>query len=177
MQCTGQQIVELTCKYCGITKPLDGFAKQQRHNPDDAGHLDELENLDALSVENYYDAGVDSELASTYHRSTTSNNLTSTGSVGSSADFMEESEDGVYDPEEDSVPPHSVASMSGFDMMSNAPDGVDNGPRNFPRVRPEPKTAKELVQARKEREHKHAKELREVERFADSDDDSEGLPY
>lgn len=35
-KCTGQQVVEMTCKYCEITKGLDQFSKVQRSNPDNA---------------------------------------------------------------------------------------------------------------------------------------------
>lgn len=35
-KCTGQQNVEMTCKFCDVTKGLEDFAKNQRNNPDNA---------------------------------------------------------------------------------------------------------------------------------------------
>lgn len=35
-KCTGQQNVEMTCKFCEVTKGLDQFSKNQRNNPDEA---------------------------------------------------------------------------------------------------------------------------------------------
>ncbi|PUU74389.1 Stc1 domain-domain-containing protein [Tuber borchii] len=38
--CTAQQTTELTCCVCSVTKPLNGFAKSQRKNPDQARCID-----------------------------------------------------------------------------------------------------------------------------------------
>ncbi|KAL9105175.1 MAG: hypothetical protein Q9227_009592 [Pyrenula ochraceoflavens] len=75
-------------------------------------NLDQLQNLDELSVKNYYVADMDRELASTYHCSTTTKILTSSGPIDSPAAFMEKSTDVACDLDEMAAYLQTIVSVS-----------------------------------------------------------------
>ncbi|KAL9622325.1 MAG: hypothetical protein Q9160_003336 [Pyrenula sp. 1 TL-2023] len=159
-KCTGQQVVEMTCKYCEITKGLDKFSKNQRSNPDNARcwdccqtHLEELPGTESVEAEELKDCHVDT---SSYAQSFSLEGLTNASkklslkenrsyaeSVGSSAlaaveddDTIDDDNDAVWVNQNEPLNTYQTSQRKASTFTAYDNDGIAHRQQRTPSIAP-----------------------------------------